>query len=305
MNFRIRAFLSFLLISILSGCSNLDVNENAWATCSVSGTAIIALASVSVGGSLATGTILGGTNSSIGCFFVYQRDGFNTGVDSFADIRIAKAESKARQKADKTGQTGSSTKNQAVAGIAMPVVPSLPVIPVMPTFDDIDTESVPAMPILDNTLIDIPSVASVFDNVSVEETDSEDIATNVLTVKDQTLVFDGTIGSKNEPLYVFFTGSSLEVDIQGKEHIQMLANWMLANPGAEVELIGHSDNSGTASYNLQLSLQRAEEVMKILTDSGVDEFRVLMDYRGAEQPAQENNTDENRDLNRRVEVIWH
>lgn len=245
---------------------------------------------------MAAGAILGGVNSSMGCFLVYQRDGFNTGVESFAEMRAEKAELKVWEKAEKTGNNESGDNESSVASIAMPVIPLLPTIPMMPTFDDAETELVPAMPAFEN----ISALSASAKNITHENPTPVE-----LTVKDQTLVFDGAIGSKKEPLYVFFTASSLEIDTQGKEHIQMLANWMQANPDVEIELVGHSDNSGTASYNLQLSLQRSEEVMQMLVESGVEEFRILMDYRGSEQPAVENNTDENRDLNRRVEVTWH
>lgn len=68
-------------------------------------------------------------------------------------------------------------------------------------------------------------------------------------------------------------------------------------------IIGHTDNVGSAEYNLGLSLRRAESVRDYLIATGVevDKLRVL--GRGLGDPIASNDTEEGRALNRRVEVV--
>jgi len=65
---------------------------------------------------------------------------------------------------------------------------------------------------------------------------------------------------------------------------------------------GHTDSSGSAEINQQLSQQRAEAVMQALEARGVDAARLSAEGYGAERPLASNDTEEGRSANRRVEV---
>lgn len=65
---------------------------------------------------------------------------------------------------------------------------------------------------------------------------------------------------------------------------------------------GHTDNTGAADYNQQLSLNRANSVRNRLLDQSVDARRVTTEGYGPSMPVADNNTEAGRQLNRRVEL---
>lgn len=70
-----------------------------------------------------------------------------------------------------------------------------------------------------------------------------------------------------------------------------------------VTVIGHTDNTGDASYNQQLSMRRAQAVAAVLTGAGVSASRVTSIGRGEDAPVADNLTAAGRAQNRRVEII--
>lgn len=78
---------------------------------------------------------------------------------------------------------------------------------------------------------------------------------------------------------------------------------MRNNVDLNIEIQGHTDNTGAAQYNLELSRRRAETVKKFLLIYGVDPIRVTATGFGMENPVQSNNTEAGRAMNRRVELV--
>jgi len=74
-------------------------------------------------------------------------------------------------------------------------------------------------------------------------------------------------------------------------------------PQTAVHIIGHTDSSGSDSYNQQLSVQRASSVKNYLTRQGVTEPRTRTDGRGESSPIATNATPDGRSRNRRVEIF--
>lgn len=74
-------------------------------------------------------------------------------------------------------------------------------------------------------------------------------------------------------------------------------------PGIQrLEIIGHTCSIGTESYNIGLSLRRANAVADFLTRQGIDRSRMIITGRGESEPVADNRTKEGRHRNRRVEV---
>ncbi|MBE9145164.1 OmpA family protein [Planktothrix mougeotii] len=72
--------------------------------------------------------------------------------------------------------------------------------------------------------------------------------------------------------------------------------------GAAVRVIGHTDNQGNPQQNLDVSFSRAEAVMKYLSEAaGTDYHWSAIGY-GGNRPTVNNNSENNRQLNRRIEV---
>jgi outer membrane protein OmpA-like peptidoglycan-associated protein len=69
-----------------------------------------------------------------------------------------------------------------------------------------------------------------------------------------------------------------------------------------IEVAGHTDSTGTADYNRQLSQRRASSVSGYLVSRGVAQARIMTAAGGEDHPIASNATDEGRAANRRVEV---
>lgn len=69
-----------------------------------------------------------------------------------------------------------------------------------------------------------------------------------------------------------------------------------------IQIVGHTDNVGSAALNQSLSLARAKAVRDALIDSGIGQTALAVSGAGASQPTASNNSEQGRALNRRVEL---
>lgn len=69
-----------------------------------------------------------------------------------------------------------------------------------------------------------------------------------------------------------------------------------------IDVYGHTDSSGSDSYNQELSQRRAVAVATILANQGVDQRRFFIEGRGETDPIASNSTESGRAQNRRVEI---
>ncbi len=74
-------------------------------------------------------------------------------------------------------------------------------------------------------------------------------------------------------------------------------------PNVPVEIAGHADAQGTDEFNLDLSTRRAEAVLAYLVDRGEDPGRFVVIGYGESRPIADNDTEEGRARNRRIEFI--
>ena len=75
-------------------------------------------------------------------------------------------------------------------------------------------------------------------------------------------------------------------------------------PALKIKVAGHTDSTGDAAHNQDLSLRRAETVKKALVEKyAADAARITTKGWGADQPLVDNGTDEGRAINRRVEIL--
>jgi outer membrane protein OmpA-like peptidoglycan-associated protein len=73
-------------------------------------------------------------------------------------------------------------------------------------------------------------------------------------------------------------------------------------PSSFVDVIGHTDSTGSAEYNQRLSERRAQAVADVLLARGVKSERVVAYGYGLTKPVATNDTAEGRAANRRVEI---
>ena len=81
-----------------------------------------------------------------------------------------------------------------------------------------------------------------------------------------------------------------------------LAEQIKANPGTQLEVQGHADSRGSDEYNQGLSERRAASVANYLAGRGVNPARMTAVGFGENRPVANNDTEEGRALNRRVEI---
>lgn len=85
--------------------------------------------------------------------------------------------------------------------------------------------------------------------------------------------------------------------------LDSLVSFLQKHPKAMLGISGHTDDTGSAEYNLDLSGRRAKAVRDYLLDKGIPEHQVDWKAFGETRPVAENSTEEGRQKNRRVECV--
>lgn len=101
-----------------------------------------------------------------------------------------------------------------------------------------------------------------------------------------------------------FASGSAQLEAGDYPSLQALADWLKADAGRKVTLVGHTDASGGLESNVRLSKARAESVRRWLVDRlGVPGDQIAAEGVGYLAPRATNQTEDGRRQNRRVEVI--
>ena len=102
---------------------------------------------------------------------------------------------------------------------------------------------------------------------------------------------------------VLFEFNRAEVKPGTQARMAQLADFLKQYPDRRVSIEGHTDNVGSVGYNTELSQRRAEAVKAQLVGMGITSDRISTIGYGKDFPVAANNTDTNRAINRRVEVV--
>jgi len=89
---------------------------------------------------------------------------------------------------------------------------------------------------------------------------------------------------------------------RGKGTVDKLANILKQYPHIKIEIAGHTDSDGSATFNQNLSQSRVNTVQKRLITKGINANRLTAKGYGEAQPLVPNTSDENKQRNRRVEI---
>lgn len=84
--------------------------------------------------------------------------------------------------------------------------------------------------------------------------------------------------------------------------LQRLAEWLRQNPGSLVRIVGHTDNVGDPRLNQTLSEFRAKVTASFLHREGIPSERIHWTGVGSKYPIAPNNTEENKQANRRASI---
>ncbi|MDE2388752.1 MAG: DUF4398 and OmpA-like domain-containing protein [Betaproteobacteria bacterium] len=102
---------------------------------------------------------------------------------------------------------------------------------------------------------------------------------------------------------VLFRTNKAQLESGGLRTVYKLADFLKQYPERTVLIEGHTDSTGSDSYNQELSERRANAVRMALLDNGVSNDRIAARGYGKAYPVASNDTAENRQLNRRVEIV--
>lgn len=111
-----------------------------------------------------------------------------------------------------------------------------------------------------------------------------------------------TAGTKIVIRNIFFDFNKATFRPNSFEALAGLKQIMAKYPTLKVEISGHTDNVGSAEFNQKLSNNRAKVVYDYLIRNGIDTNRLKHQGKGFSEPIAPNDSDENRQLNRRTEM---
>jgi len=102
---------------------------------------------------------------------------------------------------------------------------------------------------------------------------------------------------------VFETDKSVLLP-QSLDELNSIADIMQRYSELSIHLTGHTDSINTEAYNQKLSAERAKACALYLIEKGVTKSRVTYEGKGEAQPLVPNDTEEGRQMNRRVEFVF-
>ncbi|MFT6814833.1 MAG: OOP family OmpA-OmpF porin, partial [Sphingobacteriales bacterium] len=104
-------------------------------------------------------------------------------------------------------------------------------------------------------------------------------------------------------LTVYFSLGKSDLEKQAMELLNCTAAMMTLFPELKILIRGHADQTGSLSFNQQLSYTRAQETMRYLVSRGIDANRVvLVEGFGSEKPSRLGSSEEVKSYNRRTEL---
>ncbi|MDQ3015388.1 MAG: OmpA family protein, partial [Bacteroidota bacterium] len=102
---------------------------------------------------------------------------------------------------------------------------------------------------------------------------------------------------------ILFDHDSYALKSTTRENLNELSPTLKKYDDTDLRILGHTDNTGTDDYNQSLSVKRASSVDNYLVSQGIASSRLSTAGYGETDPIATNETDEGRELNRRVEVV--
>lgn len=124
-----------------------------------------------------------------------------------------------------------------------------------------------------------------------------------VTTPGVTVTNTGQAINVNLPEGILFATDSAAVSGPAQNDLYAIARNLQSYPNTRVDVIGHTDSTGSDAYNMDLSQRRASAVAGVLRAGGVASSRIATAGRGKTMPIASNDTAAGRAQNRRVEII--
>ncbi len=167
---------------------------------------------------------------------------------------------------------------------------------------------------ISSNAVALPSATEIPDAITESVAESADKVKEVLTDTAETgsnaikeMVASGTVTAENwikalNMAGINFATGSFNLTPKSMEMLGNAAEAINAAPaGTNIQVGGHTDNTGSSEINAKLSKQRAQAVVDTLVGMGVDGSILSAEGFGDSQPIADNSTREGRTQNRRME----
>ena len=145
------------------------------------------------------------------------------------------------------------------------------------------------------------AAAATASAVAVTQAPSEPITEPAVVVEEKTTVVVTKAQTESYSQEMFATNST-ELSTDGKIALMPLVEVLKAHPQSSVDVVGHTDSTGSAEYNMMISKKRAAAVAAYIEEQGIEADRITASGEGEENPIASNDTAEGRAQNRRVDA---
>jgi len=102
---------------------------------------------------------------------------------------------------------------------------------------------------------------------------------------------------------ILFDTDKADLKPAAQTNLQNLANSLQKNANTNILIVGHTDDTGSDSHNMDLSVRRAESVKSYIVAGNVSASRLTTSGKGEAEPIADNTTTAGRSQNRRVEIV--
>ena len=153
-----------------------------------------------------------------------------------------------------------------------------------------------AVPSVDeyNIRVEAPGYVGAFEKLDIRTFEMQSLEMNFSL---QPVRVGATVNMKS----VLFQQSTANLLDESFDELNMVVDFLKANPTVEIELSGHTDNRGIQSHNVRLSRERVDKVKEYLVNQGIEAKRITGKGYGGIKPIADNDAEITRRLNRRVE----
>lgn len=110
------------------------------------------------------------------------------------------------------------------------------------------------------------------------------------------------VGAEMDLHNIYFETDSFRILPESEPELKKLVTFLTENSTLQVEVQGHTDDTGSAEKNLELSEKRAQSVVSFLVENGIEKSRLKWTGYGENHPVAANDNPEGRRLNRRTTI---
>ena len=135
---------------------------------------------------------------------------------------------------------------------------------------------------------------------SVSNLDTTSKVNDIITDINAGVSTEGRSLNFHEILFEYNSDKLME---ESRSYVNQILHAMNDIPALSIQVVGHTSIEGADDYNKALSLKRAQAVSIYLTANGIDETRLSVSGMGSDNPIADNETEEGKKLNRRIEFV--